>query len=239
VSRPDRLTLTGLGVVAIAAAGTSFDALDGLAGLAGWSHDVRPALPVIVDTLAAVATRAWLSGSTALEAKRFAKRAALASIMVSMVGNTLFHLIASGALHPSVGLVIGVAMIPPLGLATAAHLVAVLRVEEPAAAPEPEAQPLPEPVLLPVDAQPVSVALVPALRVEEPDIQADTTPDIIADSKPDTPRTSARTSKGTDTASKIKRLRERHPDMSVVEIADKVGVTDRTVRRHLRSLATI
>ncbi|MDQ0367573.1 DUF2637 domain-containing protein [Catenuloplanes indicus] len=38
-----------------------------------------------------------------------------------------------------------------------------------------------------------------------------------------------------DTASAIARLRERHPDMSAVEIARRVGVTDRTVRRHLRT----
>ncbi|GAB7041057.1 MULTISPECIES: DUF2637 domain-containing protein [Catenuloplanes] len=38
-----------------------------------------------------------------------------------------------------------------------------------------------------------------------------------------------------DTGSAVARLRERHPDMSAVEIARRVGVTDRTVRRHLRT----
>ena len=164
-NRPDRLTLAGLGVVALAATGTSFDALAGLAGLAGWSHDVRPALPVIVDTLAAVATRAWLSRSTAADAKRFAKRAALTSIMVSMIGNTLYHLIVSGALHPSVSLVIGVAMIPPLGLACAAHLVAVLRVVEPVGAAESAAT---ETTVIP-ERTPSPDAAPPLLAVGGPD----------------------------------------------------------------------
>ena len=236
-TRPDRLTLAGLGIVAIAAAGTSFDALAGLAGLAGWARDVRPALPIIVDVLAAVSTRAWLSGTTAEEAKGFAKRAALASIAVSMIGNTLYHLIVSGALHPSVALVIGVAMVPPLGLAAAAHLVSVLRIEQSAGAPEPGAQLLPELAESPALPEPVSVAVVPAQRVADTDVIADATPDTRTDSKPDTARTSARTRKGTDTASKVRRLADKHPDMTTTEIADKVGVTTRTVRRHLNALA--
>jgi hypothetical protein len=41
-------------------------------------------------------------------------------------------------------------------------------------------------------------------------------------------------SKGrTDTGTAIRRLRERYPEMSTVDIAKRVGTTDRTVRRHL------
>ncbi len=36
-----------------------------------------------------------------------------------------------------------------------------------------------------------------------------------------------------DTAAAAARLRQRHPDMAVVEIARRLGVSDRTVRRHL------
>jgi hypothetical protein len=128
-SRPDRLTLAGLSVVAVAAAGTSFTALSGLARLAGWSRDVSPALPIIIDVLAAVSTRAWLSGSAPAAAKQFARRAALFSILLSMLGNVAFHLLSAGWLRPTVVLVMAVAMVPPVGLAAAAHLVAVLRIE--------------------------------------------------------------------------------------------------------------
>ena len=36
-----------------------------------------------------------------------------------------------------------------------------------------------------------------------------------------------------DTASAVTRLRDRHPDMSTADIAARLGITDRTVRRHL------
>lgn len=125
----DRLTLAGLGIVAVAAAGTSFAALSGLAQIAGWSREVSPALPLIIDVLAAVSTRAWLSSSAPATAKAFARRTALFSILLSMLGNVAFHLLSVGWLRPTVVLVIAVAMVPPVGLAATAHLVAVLRAE--------------------------------------------------------------------------------------------------------------
>jgi hypothetical protein len=52
------------------------------------------------------------------------------------------------------------------------------------------------------------------------------------DTGADAPRTRRRTS-GPDTASAVVRLRDRHPDMSAADIAARLGITDRTVRRHL------
>jgi len=49
---------------------------------------------------------------------------------------------------------------------------------------------------------------------------------------PDTTRTRRRTSRP-DTASAVARLRDRHPDMTTADIAARLGITDRTVRRHL------
>lgn len=51
---------------------------------------------------------------------------------------------------------------------------------------------------------------------------------------PDTTRTRRRTSRP-DTASAVARLRDRHPDMTTADIAARLGITDRTVRRHLAS----
>ncbi|MEV7622655.1 DUF2637 domain-containing protein [Actinoplanes sp. NPDC089786] len=56
--------------------------------------------------------------------------------------------------------------------------------------------------------------------------------DIPADAKPDTRRTRKR-----DTGTAVARLRSRHPDLSNQEIAARLGVTDRTVRRHLSAAA--
>ncbi len=219
--RTDRLTMAGLAVVAAAAAGTSFTALSGLARSAGWSPDVCPALPVVVDVLAAVSTRAWLSGSAPVEAKRFAKRSALLSVVVSMAGNIGFHLLQAGYLRASVVLVILVAMIPPIGLAAAAHLVAVLRSAEPteevsvpAVAPVVMSVPMAAPVTAEASAEPVTVT----------------------DTRADTKQTAPRTPRRTDTATAVARLKTKHPDMTAADIAAKVGVTDRTVRRHLTAL---
>lgn len=72
------------------------------------------------------------------------------------------------------------------------------------------------------------VELAGRLRTAAPP-EPDTTPD----SSPDTKRTPAVRKK--DTATAIARLRARHPDMSATDIARRVGVTDRTVRRHLNT----
>lgn len=52
------------------------------------------------------------------------------------------------------------------------------------------------------------------------------------DTGPDAPRSRRRTSRP-DTASAIARIRGRHPDMPAADIARRLGVSDRTVRRHL------
>jgi DNA-binding transcriptional ArsR family regulator len=52
------------------------------------------------------------------------------------------------------------------------------------------------------------------------------------DADADTGRTRRRTSHP-DTATAVTRLRDRHPDMSAADIAARLGITDRTVRRHL------
>jgi hypothetical protein len=63
-----------------------------------------------------------------------------------------------------------------------------------------------------------------------------------ADSAPDTPRTRhrtpARTSRADTTAARIARLRDKHPDMTAADIAARLDVTDRTVRRHLSARTT-
>jgi DNA-binding transcriptional ArsR family regulator len=64
-------------------------------------------------------------------------------------------------------------------------------------------------------------------------------PAIRADSETDTPRTATRTprrTQRTDTRTAIARIRDRHPDMTAADIAARLGVTDRTVRRHLEKL---
>jgi hypothetical protein len=70
------------------------------------------------------------------------------------------------------------------------------------------------------------------------DTTADT--DTASGARPNAARTRRRTpsrTSGADTAAKVARLVAKHPEMPATEIARKVGVTDRTVRRHLDKLA--
>lgn len=70
----------------------------------------------------------------------------------------------------------------------------------------------------------------------------DTAPDTTADNQPEpvtdsgqAPKRTPRKPRRPDTATAVVRLRTRYPDMSAADIARRIGVTDRTVRRHLKS----
>jgi DNA-binding CsgD family transcriptional regulator len=69
------------------------------------------------------------------------------------------------------------------------------------------------------------------------DSDADASPDTRADGRADVPGSGVRTraARVSGTAAAVARLRRRYPDMSSAEIARRLGVTDRTVRRHLAS----
>lgn len=157
--RRDPIVIIGLGVVTIAAAIGSFSALRGTAELAGWSKDASPLLPVTVDTVAAVASRIWLSADTPTDtARRFARSVALGAIVVSLLGNGVYHLAEAGYVHPGVWLVIGAGGISPLALAITAHL-AVLRGAVSDRTPAPEGATGPDAA----DAQTVVLPTVPAV----------------------------------------------------------------------------
>jgi len=53
---------------------------------------------------------------------------------------------------------------------------------------------------------------------------------------PDIARPPARAPRRTGTAAAVARLRARHPDLPAADIAARLGVSDRTVRRHLATL---
>jgi len=86
---------------------------------------------------------------------------------------------------------------------------------------------------------PATVAvLTPAETTQPPDTATDRPADTIPDISPDTRRIPKRTSRRPskpDTATAARRLRERHPDMPTTDIARRLGVTDRTIRRHLNT----
>jgi hypothetical protein len=57
-------------------------------------------------------------------------------------------------------------------------------------------------------------------------------PDTAADKPRPRERTPRRTSKP-DTVTAVRRMRDRHPELTAADIAARLGITDRTVRRHL------
>lgn len=145
-SRRDWWVTLGLGVTAIAAATSSFDALRELAVAAGWPGPLSIMLPLTVDSYACVATRVWLAASTgSARARQFARWNGAVAILLSVAGNAAYHLTAAHLLAISWPLVLGVGSVPALVLGLVVHL-AVLRGQvdpmRPEAIPEP---PLPGP----------------------------------------------------------------------------------------------
>ena len=97
----------------------------------------------------------------------------------------------------------------------------------------------PWPVVMLVSCLPVltlgfGAALTHLLRTgHAADTAADIAPDTGPDMAPAPPRPPRRTRAADTTAAKVARLRDRHPDMTVADIAVRLKISDRTVRRHL------
>jgi hypothetical protein len=65
-----------------------------------------------------------------------------------------------------------------------------------------------------------------------PDTRADPAADAPADPDPAPRRAPARTRRGPSTADRVARMRARHPGETAAEIAARLKLSDRTVRRH-------
>jgi len=65
------------------------------------------------------------------------------------------------------------------------------------------------------------------------DTIADSTPDTAPVTKPKRIRTASAKPSRTSTGAKVVALAAKHPDMTSVEMAKRLGVSDRTIRRHL------
>jgi hypothetical protein len=176
-------------------------------------------LPVGVEAYGAYALGAWLTPAVPEAVRRFARRSALGSLLLGMAGQVIYHLLAAAHAHRAPWpVVVLVSCLPVVTLGFGAGLTHLLRAARPtgdtSAAAEPNASPRP------ATSTPASVA--------------DTAPDIRAASH----RTPRRTAKRTGTAAAVAKVRARHPDMATADIAARLGVSDRTVRRHLAAQAT-
>ncbi|MDP9864029.1 MULTISPECIES: hypothetical protein [Streptosporangium] len=186
VGRRDWVADLGIAVVALAALVSSASALAGLAKLAAWGDQLALLLPVMVDAYGITSTRIWLSKSTrSARVRKHAAGNATAAIVMSVVGNVVYHAIEAGALHlPAWVLVVAVSVVPPITIGLLSHLVALRSgdtVPAPAAT-EQESQPVrTEPLPRTEEVSPAVSA--PALAV------ASDAPRAIASAPTESPRT--------------------------------------------------
>jgi hypothetical protein len=186
---------------------------------AGFQINTAITLPVGVEAYGAYALGAWLTPGTVPAARRFARRSALGALMLGMAGQVIYHLLAAThAAHAPWPVVVLVSCLPVLTLGFGAALTHLLRASPPGQDGH-ATDTVPDTA---TDTVPASPPDIP------PDIPAAIT---AASHRP--PRRPSRP--GTRAA--IARLRARHPDMTTAAIARRVGVSERTVRRHLATPA--
>jgi hypothetical protein len=99
-ARRDWWVALGLFVSALSAAVSSFAGLHALALSTGWHPWAAPLFPLTVDCYALTAVRVWLARSTRSgRARRFARANAVGAILLSVLGNATWHLVAADLLR--------------------------------------------------------------------------------------------------------------------------------------------
>lgn len=186
-----------------------FGPIHPLPGIAdGFTINTAITLPVGVEAYGAYAMGAWLHPLTPPSVRKFARNSALGSLALGMVGQVIYHLLA--AAHATAApwpVIMLVSCLPVLTLGFGGALTHLLR-----AGHTPPAVDVPD---------------------TAPATAADSIPDTSADTGLAPKRTATRTRRGPSTAARVAALRDKHPDMPAADIAARLKVSDRTVRRYL------
>ncbi|MGI8450306.1 MAG: helix-turn-helix domain-containing protein, partial [Streptosporangiaceae bacterium] len=183
--------------------------------VSGFRLDTAITLPVGVEAYGAYALGAWLAPGTPPGARRFAKRSALGALGLGMTGQVIYHLLAAAhAARAPWPVVMLVACLPVLTLGMAAALTHLRHAAS--GTGQSPASPAPG------TTEDATAAITP-----------DGPPAIDLPPVPRAVPGRQRAPHRTGTAVAVARLRQRHPGMPVPEIARRLGVSDRTVRRHL------
>ncbi|OUC99297.1 hypothetical protein [Streptosporangium minutum] len=145
-ARRDWTVIGCVALVALATVTASFTAQSGLGELAGWTTvfhvfgvevSMSWLLPITVDAYGIAATRiATDKGKYSAEVRGHAFGHALAAVVVSVLGNAMFHLIEAEVIElggASWVLVVAVSVVPPIALGGLAHLLGVAARDEVAA----------------------------------------------------------------------------------------------------------
>lgn len=137
---PDRdwTVSTGIAVVGTTAAITSWSGLSGLAQLCGisetlhllgtdWTARLAWLVPLSIDVYAVTAARVWLRMSgLSRRTRSYARANALAAVVVSIIGNAIYHWLAVSRTSPGPVLIVVVGAIAPTMLGLVAHLAALI-----------------------------------------------------------------------------------------------------------------
>jgi len=115
---------TGVGIVAVYCVGVSGYWLVKLAGFCSMHNVLGFSVPVSLDVAGGIAALVWVKGSTK-EARMWGAAIAVGTLLGSLGGNILAHLIEAGIVKVTPWLIIGVGSIPPIMLFLAIHLLIV------------------------------------------------------------------------------------------------------------------
>lgn len=184
-------------------------------------------LPVGVEAYGAYALGAWLTPGTSGAARRFAKRSAVGSLALGMLGQVAYHLMsAAHATRAPWSVTVLVACLPVVTLGFGAALTHLLRSAEPAS--EPDIIPTVKTVRTP-GRPPLSVAWSRPEAVTAPRPATSRT-------QPPTPRKAKRARTTSDKAAAII---ASQPGISGAELGRRLRVSDRQGRRILADLMSV
>jgi DNA-directed RNA polymerase specialized sigma24 family protein len=166
-------------------------------------------LPVGVEAYGAYALGAWLHPGSPDTARKFARGSAVGALALGMAGQVIYHLLAAAhAARAPWPVVVLVSCLPVITLGCGAALTHLLR-----AGHDPDSQP----------------DTASDASTDTPPVNAATTGDTTAA----TARPARRTPRPATTATAVARLAARYPDMPTKNIAERLNVSERTVRRYL------
>jgi hypothetical protein len=177
-------------------------------------------LPIGMETYAAFALRVWLSGRAPEPARVFARKSSIGALALGALGQVAYHLmVAAGVKAAPTPVVIAVSCLPVAVLGMGAALAHLLRSGQ-------DTEPIVE----------VTVSTSPG-PVTAPDTEVDTAPPVKRTRRAPAKRTPKATAK-VDSAAAITAARVQYPDWTHAALAKHVGVSTRTVSRHLAAVDT-
>lgn len=219
-----------------------FGLVQPLPGIAPWHLDTAITLPVGIESYGAYALYAWLAASgISTRARAFARRSAIGAGLLGCLGQVAFHLMsAAGWKRAPWYVVMLVACLPVITLFFAATLAHLSRAadEDSAADNDPDKHS----VILTdnwldsgTDKRPASNDAL------SPDSNTDSRPDSDTDKPAASRSTSSRTRHGARMSTakdKAAAIIRRNPHLSNAEVAERAGISEKTVQRARASISS-